>query len=158
MQVPNSFLFHIVTQVTDKVSISWKWYGDFHQFLIPFHRKHLVGRVQPETERRLFPKWFVASLLLRKHQEESVSRGERQGRLYSPHRDALTGDSKQRGEDPAAPSQPGAAPGSQGSLEQWLKGRTRSAHEATRVRCNFCCFTGGQGDGGFRTLSSQIRR
>ena len=46
-----------------------------------------------------------------------------------------------------APSQPGAAG----------EGVT-SGHEAMRVGCNFCCFTGGQGDGGFQTISSQIRK
>ena len=71
--------------------------------IISISPEHLISCVQTETERRLFPKWFVESLLLRKHQEESVSRGERQGRLSLPHRDALTGDSKQSGGAPSGP-------------------------------------------------------
>lgn len=63
-------------------------------------------RLKPNV---LFPKRFAESLLLTKPQEESIFRAERQGRPYLPGREALTGDSRQRGEHVVALSQPAAA-------------------------------------------------
>lgn len=63
----------------------------------------------------MIPKWLAESLLLTKPQDELVFRAERQGRPSLPGRDALTGDSRQRGEHVVALGQPAAAARGEGT-------------------------------------------